>query len=879
MIDTEKDRLRYLNDKYDLNLRLGNDEGVSFDDFRQKPLFEEMNVCVNMLEITKDKEKRSKNLRKLNLTEKVEFVKNNNWHDNSVIFQSFLNNRDLWFFVSKMRHYKIVFVYETTNFITVDIDCEEDLTDPFVRRLLLKYPYYLSMERRLPKIILPRNYKMPPALYHCGFKPSILKKTDVLGDRNMSYVPIDGRVYNADFSVEDIRESDYAGCPLIQTTEPSNTENKRKRDTSFPPITEQKLVEMLEFIAKCSAKEYPLHPEKRVGASYNGDGHSWLKFASAIKGWNDDKKGFAVLHNFSKLCPNYDPVKWSPHGESFQHFQKCEPRSVGFIVNLYHDFRSSFPPSSFMENTNITNPRQTQILSSIMDSGEVNHLNLASLFLTFPSFKNRYKYCNMTDTWYEILEDNRWVKRKNIYITKFIQTEFIPFLQNVIENTKDTDAIKVLCKVKDKVGFVDFQNGIFKNATPHLQENEFFTTLDKNVNLLSFENGVFDITTRQFRPRQYDDYISLSTNHQYYDYDDIPNDAKKFFENFITTICMTKEQEKDETKKNEIYTFFCKIMCLFLFGANLSNSVVIFTGEGGNGKSRLFKLHTLGLGQYIRKLEPTYFTSVKTASHGTSPLASCQGLRLIYTSEPDHTQKLQGPLIKDISGNEPMNVRALYKNDFQLFVQFILYFQTNNMPLITNSGDENSLLRRLIIFDFPNIFKNKEDCEEENPSNREKQDKLDLEIEKYSCFWASYLVHMFIKYHGQVYPEKNLTPFLESSKCLVKEYLGESNTVLTFMEQFYIPMDLTEQNKKNYKVSAEKLLGHYNDIHKSAQIQSVKKFGKLLCKIPEYKKCQFKISNMYYCLKERMFNDDDDDDEEKKPSPDTLESVLMNLGK
>jgi len=851
----ETRRFRELNEKYNLHLR---NESLPFKDGIQELGWfdydeQSLKLSIQIIHLNNDK-KDNLNLTKL-LQCPIEYMTTKQFKNDNyiIIYHHYLQNETKYKNLCERRGLNLVYTYSTSEYLTVDIDTEEDLGKPFVRRLLLKYPFYISMKKRIFKIIIPRNKEiMPPELFNCPFKPVLdgYVKTEILGKGNMSYVPIEGQLYNCDFTLDMMKKDDFRDCPLQPIPEKPKTTDKRKRE-SFSAIKDTEMDMMLDFIQKCSLKEYPNQPNHRVGSVYHGEGNTcWLKICRAIKDWNDTHIGFQKLHNFSKLTPNYDVKKWIKGGQSEKDWSSCDTMTVnvGYIVNLYHEFREKFPPSSLIQASNY----QEELLLKIMDTFELNHLQISQLFLTFPSFKNRYKYCNLTDNWYEVLEDNLWIKRKKIYITKFIQDEFLPFLQTVIQKTTDKDALKILFKLRDKVGFVDFQSGIFKNATPYLQENDFFTKLDRNVNLLSFENGVFDMSTKSFRPREYDDFISLSTQTNYTQ--DIPQDAKEFFEKFIRTICMTHTQEQNNTQKNEIYTFFCKIMCLFLFGSNVSNSVVIFTGEGGNGKSRLFKLHTLGLGQYIRKLEPTYFTSVKTANHGTSPLSACQGLRLVYTSEPDDTQKLQGPLIKDISGNEPMNVRALYKNDFQLFVQFVLYFQTNNMPLISNSGDENSLLRRLIIFDFPNIFKNKEDCDEENPSNRVKQDKLDLEIEKYSEYWASYLVQMFVTYHGTVYPEKNLTPFLASSKFLVKEYLGESNTVLTFIEQHYIPMDLTPENQKNYKISPETLVRLYNECHKNSPISSAKKFGKLLCKIPCYKKCQFKSSSTYYCLKERPYD-------------------------
>lgn len=852
------ERTLELNRNLDLKLNITEESIMNIEEAFHKY---DIRYTVNIVNV-KNGEKSPVNLKRLRLSD-YDYAKVNGFNENGgnhEILTDFHRHRELWESVCHAKGYNLVFSHQTGEWIVIDVDNIDDVNHPFIRRLLLKYPFYLSMSRRLFKLIIPRcEINMPPSLYNVH-KTKILQGTDILGENQWSFVPTDAVLFNADFTYDKMYPFDFADCPLTPCPSPKTSRSSSSSLSSYEPyeqMTEERLDMMLAFIQESSALEHANDPSQQVAATYNGEGHSWLKMASAIKSWDDGDKGFDKLHEFSKNAPNYNPDFWigNTHSRAYRDWSNCVPISLGYIVNLYHYFQNIFPSVSAYETPSSLDHKE-MMLMDVIEKDEVNHYNIALLFLMFDTFKNRYKYSNASSTWFELVEPSKlWRSTKKIGIINFLTHDFLPFLNSMIEKVNDKTLSQLLKKLRMKVGMTDFQNGIVRNCKDGLTVDNFDVMLDCNPNLLSFNNGVFDITTKSFRQRRATDYISLCTKHDYVH--DIPQDALTFFENFLTTISMTREQEKNDTQKKEIYDFFSKVMCLFVFGRNTSNSVVVYTGEGGNGKSMLFRLHTLGLGNYIKKIESTFFTTVNKNSHGTSPIATCQGLRLVYTSEPDENQRLNDGLIKDISGAEPLNVRALYKDDIQLMVQFVVYFQTNEMSLVNNTARSNkSLLRRFIMFNFPNSFENEDKYNEQDPSHRLADHCLEVEIEKYARYWASYLVQMFVKYHGHCFPKKNLFPFLEASRVQVEEYLEESNTVQMFMEDNYIPLDCNVEKKESrYCHSLNELAQTYNQTYKTSY--NNRKFGRMLRKCSAFKKSMYKNSTIYYYLKPKIDYDDD----------------------
>ena len=106
----------------------------------------------------------------------------------------------------------------------------------------------------------------------------------------------------------------------------------------------------------------------------------------------------------------------------------------------------------------------------------------------------------------------------------------------------------------------------------------FIDKLDKNMNLIGFDNGVYDVTQQIFRPGKPDDYISLSVGYDYMPliegriYDDIKQ--------FIATIKPNREAIRE----------LLSVLVGCLTGILPKGYVGILWGTGSNGISSLIKL-------------------------------------------------------------------------------------------------------------------------------------------------------------------------------------------------------------------------------------------------------------------------------------------------
>lgn len=125
-----------------------------------------------------------------------------------------------------------------------------------------------------------------------------------------------------------------------------------------------------------------------------------------------------------------------------------------------------------------------------------------------------------------------------------------------------------------------------------------------------------------------------------------------------------------------------------------------FHGGGGNGKSVLVDLIARIMGDYAStaKIESLTGRNRRGGGDATPDLIPLVGARLVRASEPDEGEKLQEGLIKELTGGEPIMVRALNKDFFEIKPHFKLTISGNHKPDIR--GLDDGIWRRVLLVPF-----------------------------------------------------------------------------------------------------------------------------------------------------------------------------------
>lgn len=125
-----------------------------------------------------------------------------------------------------------------------------------------------------------------------------------------------------------------------------------------------------------------------------------------------------------------------------------------------------------------------------------------------------------------------------------------------------------------------------------------------------------------------------------------------------------------------------------------------FHGGGGNGKSVLVDLIAKMMGDYAStaKIESLTGKNRRGGGDATPDLVPLMGARLVRASEPEEGEKLQEGLIKELTGGEPILVRALHSDFVEVWPQFKLTISGNHKPDIR--GLDDGIWRRVLLVPF-----------------------------------------------------------------------------------------------------------------------------------------------------------------------------------
>merc|ERR1711998_564781 len=299
-----------------------------------------------------------------------------------------------------------------------------------------------------------------------------------------------------------------------------------------------------------------------------------------------------------------------------------------------------------------------------------------------------------SNIWYEYV-NHRWCEEDSgnklrLYISQKMHAAYVTEiinLQNKLQNLEQNDPIyeltnkqiKKLSEIAMILKKTNWKNNIMKEAKELFYDKDFMNKLDSNPYLLCFKNCVVDFKNKISRKGQQDDYISKCTNIDYIKYDYLKNkniidDIKKFF-----TELFPNEYLKD---------YMWEHLASALVGTNDNQTFNIYTGSGRDGKSKLVDLMSKALGEYKGTVPITLITQKRnTIGSTSSEIVQLMGTRYAVMQDPSKGDKINEGIMKEITGGDPIQGRALFKDTVTFIPQFKLVVCTNTLFDVESNDD------------------------------------------------------------------------------------------------------------------------------------------------------------------------------------------------
>lgn len=336
--------------------------------------------------------------------------------------------------------------------------------------------------------------------------------------------------------------------------------------------------------------------------------------------------------------------------------------------------------------------------------------------MLFDEFGDVYRCASIAArVWYEF-DNHRWnMIHDGCSLRKRLSTEIydsVSKLQDkkLREICADFAAGRIDLSVKDsreketKARFVKLRRSLrtnrdkinyMKEASDIFYDPVFRSKLDSNPDLICFKNGVYELDKGQLRDGRPDDYLSLQIPHEYVEHTMQSEHVCSLLDFFAKIF-----------PDPEIRKYFIETTSEVFVGGNRRKLVLVWSGQGDNGKSVTQSLIELMLGPYAVKFPTSLITGKRTASSSACPeLARAgNGVRWAVLQEPDRRDSLNTGILKELSGNDTFYARGLYKEGEDMNPMFKLVLICNHLPKL--ESDDQATWNRIRVIPFESCFVN-----------------------------------------------------------------------------------------------------------------------------------------------------------------------------
>ena len=398
--------------------------------------------------------------------------------------------------------------------------------------------------------------------------------------------------------------------------------------------------------------------------------------------------------------------------------------------------------------------------------------------------KDKIIYDTKARSWFYVDETNKWkTDSEGSFIYKLCKTTICTLFcerslywtkmgqQSQDENQADMyhNNGKKMLDIALKLKNTTYVKHIIPQLKSIMSVDDFVEScLDSNIDILAFENCVYDLKLCTFRNIEPTDYISITTGYNYNEKvdDQIVEEVTEIIKSMFTS--------------EEMYGYVLDIITSLLLGKNLFQEFYIMTGTGSNGKSMLMNTIGQGFGGYAKKLNANTFTKPSRSANETSELYNCKGVRFIYTEEPDTDDKLITSRLKELSGDSTIKTRGLYSHPIEYLPQFKIMICCNDIPRL--SKVDGGIARRLRVIQFKYKFVDNPD--EKNPYHKEIDRSINSKFaddDRYKQAFAKIICDNWaqnVKQMSSMCTPKEVT---EASKSFVEE----CNEVLVYVTENY----------------------------------------------------------------------------------------------
>ena len=466
------------------------------------------------------------------------------------------------------------------------------------------------------------------------------------------------------------------------------------------------------------------------------------------------------------------------------------------------------------------------ILVNGLAEGNLEHADIADLIYDHAESKYKVEYLpgERKATWYEFMfpEDRynagelyKWVplKKPPTSLYKFISRKLPGIFQNYIYpklKARKDESTDINAKFYQKVlnGFRSTYRklknthnvrGIMDACEYIFEERGFSEKLDQNPLLFGVRNGILHLSPEGPKIiKEYRDGIKVSkfTDVKYVSFDPYDKYQKKVLK-WCRNLFPDNESDTHE------FNMCVKAACLT--NEKKEKHIYIKWGGGSNGKSADAEIHLSVIGeQYSCKTPAGFIMAQRSSAETATPaLMKLKNARYTYVSELPEHPVLNVAKMKEITGDETLSGRGLFKDQVNFRVNTSIDILTNHKPILTDTTYAVGRRFKLIPYRIKFLRRNHENFDEDDPYIREIDDNFDLHDDDIKSAYLAILVFYYYKLKDKYNGKISNIPHPNIEKA-TQEYLSEQNKL-----EEYINCKFVKCKNKNEKMYLEDIVDMY----------------------------------------------------------------------
>ena len=403
-------------------------------------------------------------------------------------------------------------------------------------------------------------------------------------------------------------------------------------------------------------------------------------------------------------------------------------------------------------------------------------------------------WCFTDGIWQECSSDG--------FIWNFLTNDFIDYLAS---RDAETIALHLMS--------VNIRSRMMKDIKMRLQNDSFYKLLDSKRHIIRMENGVYDTTRETLSDPVPSDYVSVIAGVPYEIFDTQSHEVMRLM-NIMESIFPDPE----------ILDFFMLSCSTFLEGYNSPKVFFIWWGMGNNAKTLVQTLVMKTFGEYCSTAPTSLVTGKRTESSGATPdLCHVEKKLVVFLQEPNPEEKIKAGKMKEMTGNDSMYVRQLFKSGKTMVLKAKIVIVCNNIMDIP--GMDAAIRRRIVVVPFNSTFLDPAEYASRKAKGtlEPNSQTIDLSVEKELMKYKSTFMYLLCRRYSEWVNDGMALKMPNIIKAVTEEYITRNNYVLRFIKNFMHPL-------KKSSVALTEIFEMYKEWFKRSypgkKVQDFEKFTK-----------------------------------------------------